>query len=184
MRPEKKEYSGSKVSTNITNIQNCHIDYEKLADAIVEAEKRAKTKTLETTTLKKKTSLFTAIWYIFRGKQSPDGQLSVAPFAIVIGVLYRTISLTGLIALVYFIVVSISFWKQQSWYGTVVSNCIAILIEIVLWFAALLYMIVLWGAANDIKEEKDKNYIVSIFSGLVSVAALVVAVIALTNSIY
>jgi NADH:ubiquinone oxidoreductase subunit 6 (subunit J) len=35
------------------------------------------------------------------------------------------------------------------------------------------------GAANDIKREKDRNYIVALFSGIVSFVALIISIIAL-----
>ena len=41
--------------------------------------------------------------------------------------------------------------------------------------------LVLFVSAKDISREKDRNYIVSVFSALTSLAALVVAFIALKN---
>ena len=35
------------------------------------------------------------------------------------------------------------------------------------------------GAANDIKREEDRNYIVALFSGVVSFVALIISIVAL-----
>ena len=56
-----------------------------------------------------------------------------------------------------------------------------IVLGIALLFSLFLYLIVFWGAANDVEQEKDKNYVINVFTGLVSLAALIVAIFALNN---
>ena len=50
-------------------------------------------------------------------------------------------------------------------------------------FVLGIYSAVLWKSAKEIVIEKDKNYIVSVFSGIVSFAALIVALIALFKGV-
>ena len=45
------------------------------------------------------------------------------------------------------------------------------------------YCIIMWKAAKEIEREKDKNFIVSVFSGIVSFAALIVALVALFKEV-
>ena len=74
--------------------------------------------------------------------------------------------------------------RQVPWQGwNIASNIVGILFAILVSVTVLLYMVIFWGAANDVKHEKDKNYVISVFSGLVSVAALIVAVVALFKGV-
>ena len=46
---------------------------------------------------------------------------------------------------------------------------------------AVVYSLVLWRAAKEVNTEKDRNYIIALFSGVVSFAALIVALVALVK---
>ena len=73
---------------------------------------------------------------------------------------------------------------KVSWQGwNILSNVLAIIFVIAVTITVFLYMLMFWGAANDVKHEKDKNYVISVFSGLVGVAALIVAIIALYKGV-
>ena len=39
-----------------------------------------------------------------------------------------------------------------------------------------LYSVMVWGAANEIETETDRNYVLAVFSGVVSLASLIVAI--------
>ena len=67
------------------------------------------------------------------------------------------------------------------WSGaeTIIGNIITIGFIAVICVMVGLFAYRLEGAADEIKKERDKYYIVSIFSGLVGFVALVIAVIAL-----
>jgi hypothetical protein len=41
----------------------------------------------------------------------------------------------------------------------------------------------MWKSAKEIETEKDRNYIISVFSGIVSFAALIVALVALFKEV-
>ncbi len=43
----------------------------------------------------------------------------------------------------------------------------------------LMYMFIIYKAAGEVEKEKDKNYIVALFSGVTSFAALIVAIASL-----
>lgn len=70
----------------------------------------------------------------------------------------------------------------MDWHGwQIVINVLIAIIILITTVIFLLYMLVLLGAANDIEHEKDRDYVINVFSGLVSVAALIVAIVALLN---
>ena len=47
----------------------------------------------------------------------------------------------------------------------------------------VLYSFLLWKSAKEVETEKDRNYIISVFSGIVSFAALIVALVALFKGV-
>lgn len=166
-------------TVNIISQLNLGIDYEKLAEAIIKAQEKAKLISFETTP-KKKNGFFQSVWKIIKGENSKNGSLLSAPFIIVISLLYRIIAVVGFLALVVIDVSSVIALAKMNWQGTqIVGNIIAAIIVIIVSVSIFLYMLLFWGAANDVENEKDKNYVISVFSGLVSVASLIVAVIIL-----
>ena len=169
----------------INNIKelNVDIDYDKLADAIVVAQKKAIEKENENAEAKKKENIFSAIWKILKGKKSDDGRYISAPFVVIVSLFYRIIALFGFLALIVFDIVGITSLVRSPWNeaGRIFINILSIIFIVLISICVFLFSIMFWGAANDIEYEKDKNYILGTFSGLISVAALIVAIIALYN---
>ena len=64
----------------------------------------------------------------------------------------------------------------------ILQSTLTFVIVIPVTLAIMLYMLILWGSANEIEKETDRNYIVSVFSSIVSFAALIVALVALYKS--
>ncbi len=176
----KKDY---KTTINNINQLNLEIDYDKLADAIVRANEKAKFLS-ESTENEKKTRFFPAIGRIIKGEKSKDGRFLSAPFAEIISVIFRGIAIFGIIAVILYDIATVMALLQVSWHGwNIAINILGILVAIAISITVFLYMIIFWGAANDVKHEKDKNIVISVFSGLVSVAALIVAIIALYKGV-
>ncbi len=166
-------------TVNKINQINLEIDYDKLAQAIVKAQEKTKSISIETAK-KEKTGFFKSVWKILKGERSKDGSFLSAPFTIIIYLLYRIIAIIGFFAMIVLDVESVIAFTKMSWQGTqIIGNIIAAIIVIVVSAAIFLYMLLFWGAANEIEHEKDKNYVMSVFSGLVSVASLIVAIIIL-----
>ena len=167
---------------NIKKVSN-ELDYDKLAEAIVKAQERANQSETETTE-KQKTSLCRAIWRILKGETSKDGRFLSVPFAFLISTLYRLVASIGFIFLIFFDLKAVIALTKMTWAGWSIGiNAFIIIFMISVSIIALLYLLIFWGAANDIEHEKDKNYVISVFSGLVSVAALIVAIIALYRGV-
>ena len=91
------------------------------------------------------------------------------------------IAVIGFIVLVLLWIAGIKAFPVQGW--QVIGNIILVISGIVISLAMMLYMILLWGAANEMEHETDKNYIIEVFSGMISIASLVVAIIALSRVI-
>ncbi len=168
------------VINNINHL-NLEIDYDKLAEAIVKAQEQAKENAIEAPE-EGKESLFRSIVRILKGKKSSDGRFLSAPFAVILSLAYRMIAIIGLIASIVLAIALVRSFASATWHGwAILGNIVMIVLGIALLFSLFLYLIVFWGAANDVEQEKDKNYVINVFTGLVSLAALIVAIIALNN---
>ena len=147
----------------INNIQelNLEIDYDKLAEAIVKANNKIEA---EANKRKKFTS---------------------GTFAMIISLAFRGVAILGwLIALVTPIAI-INMAKSFVWneVNAVMGNIFSIAFAVALFVVLILYSFLLWKSAKEIETEKDRNYIISVFSGIVSFAALIVALVALFKGV-
>ncbi len=170
----------AKTVNNISQL-NLEIDYDKLAEAIVKAQEQAKNGCRYP---KVKGKFFPAIWMVIKGEKSKDGRFLSEPFKLLISFVFRTIALIGFLLLIIADVAAVKTIAEMVWQGWhILANILAVIIVISISFILLLYMVVLWGAANDIEHERDKDYVINVFSGIVSLAALVVAIIALLKGV-
>ena len=147
----------------VNNIEklNCEIDYDKLAEAIVKAQEKSEN---EANRKKKFTS---------------------GTFAMIISLAFRGVAIFGgLIALAPPIAI-INMAKSFVWneVNAVVGNVFSIAFAVALFVILVLYSFLLWKSAKEIETEKDRNYIISVFSGIVSFAALIVALVALFKGV-
>ena len=147
----------------VNNIQelNLEIDYDKLAVAIVKAQEKSEK---EANRKKKFTS---------------------GTFAMIISFAFRGVAILGwLIALATPIAI-INMAKSFVWneVNVVMGNVFSIAFAVALFVVLILYSFLLWKSAKEIETEKDRNYIISVFSGIVSFAAFIVALVALFKGV-
>ncbi|MBR0481798.1 MAG: hypothetical protein IJJ48_04945, partial [Firmicutes bacterium] len=77
---------------------------------------------------------------------------------------------------------SFNYIASLQWSNDVLLKNIFILFILILVFVIVfLYMVLFLGAANDMENEKDKDYVMNVFTGLVSIAALVISIIAISH---
>lgn len=139
-------------TVNKIDTVNIEIDYEKLAEAIVKAEKKAsETKSYTANTFAALSGL------IFRG-------------AAWIGMIFTW--LFGIAGVAYLVMLD---WKNVNVF-TVVSSAFLIATILLLIFCL---SILLLKSAKEIEGEKDRQFVVAVFSAIVSFTALVVALLAL-----
>ena len=155
-----KKKDKPQVVNNIREL-NLEIDYDKLAEAIVKANSQLD---LEANKSKKFTS----------------GMFSISVFVIL-----RVIALLGWIIAFALLICSINTFIEMSWndFSTISGNIFQIIYSITITVLLVLYPLMLWKSAKEIETEKDRNYIISVFSGIVSFAALIVALVALFTGV-
>lgn len=137
------------------------IDYDKLAEAIVMAQEKSE------------------------AEANKKRRFTSGTFSSFISIVFRIMAFFGVIIAVA-IPSSIANLSQSliwSEFGNIISNIINIALVIVFWLIIIAYAFILWKSAKEIEEEQDRNYIISVFSGIVSFAALVVALVALFKGV-
>lgn len=129
---------------------------------------------------KAKTSFRELVWNIICNKKDTKGEYTKATLS---GIMATTLNYLAVILCIFAVLVMVSAVRQAfmiEWgNGLWFSNALALGLLAVLCIAALLFALILRGCANEMDREKDKNYIVAVFSALTSFAALVVALVAL-----
>ena len=147
----------------INNIQelNLEIDYDKLAESIVKANTKLDAEANQS-------------------KKFTSGMFSMSVFVIL-----RVIALLSWIIAFALLIGSIKTFIEMSWndFSTISGNIFQIIYSITITVLLVLYPLMLWKSAKEIETEKDRNYIISVFSGIVSFAALIVALVALFKGV-
>lgn len=126
-------------------------------------------------------SFFHLVWTVIRNSEDTQGQFIKTTFVFLMSYLLNVFFvLLGLLSVVgaYFTIQEIFVLSWNS-ISTCIVNTFMIMLMLLLCAIAFLFSILLKGFANEVEREKDKDYIVAIFSGIVSFIALIVAVIAL-----
>lgn len=137
------------------------IDYDKLAETIVIAQEKSE------------------------AEANKKGKFTSGTFSLLVSVVFRVIAVFGVIIAVAIPSAIINSLQSLIWseFGNIVSNIIYIALIVVFWLIIIAYAFILWKSAKEIEEEQDRNYIISVFSGIVSFAALVVALVALFKGV-
>ena len=160
MARNAKNKDKTQIINNIGKL-NLEIDHDKLAKAIVkaqyEAEQQAKQKSYVSNSFAFWISLFFRLVPVFGIAVCGIGVFSIIDYA-----------------------VNIAVWNTIN---NIISNVLALVVMSVLLISLGAYCIIMWKAAKEIEQEKDKNFIVSVFSGIVSFAALIVALVALFKGV-
>ena len=154
-----KKKDKPQVINNIKEL-NLEIDYDKLAEAMIKAQGKSDA---ATTKNKKFTSVTFAflISLVFRGIAIIGFALTfIMPIALLESVQIKQEGFLGLFHMISLVAVSLA--------------CMLVL---------FLLSWILWKSAKEIETEKDRNYIISVFSGIVSFAALIVALVALFKGV-
>lgn len=154
------------------------INYEKLATAIVKAQLELNREPADKES--KKVVFWKSIWLILRGRKDTRERLTTGVMSLPLSILFHLLSIMGLILFCVGIYVCYKQALTMSWVGLLfLRNSVYMTFVAAILFIILLYSIVLWGAAKELVTTNDKHFVVAVFSGIVSLSALVVALIAL-----
>ncbi len=128
----------------------------------------------------KEIGFWKGVWWIIKGKGSENSSFATAIVAGVLSVMFNALFVVGLILTLIATAASVQFIFDMTWtMGEYLQN--AGIITLMVFICGLMFMISIMfrGAANDLKHEKDRNYIIALFSGMVSFVALIISLIAL-----
>lgn len=126
-------------------------------------------------------AILRGIWTVITNKQDTQGEFTKGTFVLLMSCLlnmcafmFGLFSVIGICVAVY--EVFILDWSTiTAW----ISNVIAFIIMLFLCVLSFLFAVMLRGFANEVEREEDRNYIIAIFSGIVSFVALIISLIAL-----
>ena len=134
---------------------------------------------------KSKRSFWRNIWAVIANKKDTDGQYTKATLVGLMSGALNTmaiilclLAIAGVCGTIYQ-----AYIADWSAINLIFSNVVAFVILLLFCVVALIFALVLRGFANEIERETDKNYIVSVFSGLTGFVALIVALIALFKGV-
>lgn len=144
------------ITVNNISQLNLEIDYDKLADAIVKAQRKSE-------------------------EQAKGGKYTKGVLTLPLSLFFRAISVIGWMIVLFSPYSLIQTFRKVSWdkVDTVFGNVFSIITVLAMMFSIALFSLILWKAAKEIEDEKDRYYLVALFSGIVSFIALIVAIIAL-----
>ena len=170
----------------INNIQelNLEIDYKKLAEEIVKAQCKAEEiieqcddEQFDDTLI----GTWESIWYTIINKKQVHKDVFAQAISKLISFVFNVSAILLTIAGLFCIGLSSNSMTE------VINGQLSEIWDIALFVltgtATFLTALFMRGMANDIAREKNKNYIIAIFSSVISFAALIVALIALFKEV-
>ena len=155
-----KKKDKPQVINNIGEL-NLEADYDKLAEAIVKASNKEK-------------------------QQSEKKSFVSNSFAFWISLVFRFVPLFGIAASAFGLFALFKYATSVAAWNTgynIIANVLVLCLVGLILLAVIGYCIIMWRAAKEIEQEKDKNFIVAVFSGIVSFAALIVALVAIFKGV-
>ncbi len=180
---KKKNNKRNQTINSISNF-NLEIDYDKLAQAIVKAQTQMCEECKNDNVSKEKIGFFKASWLILTNKKDTNGIFTTGLFSLFTSLLFKVIAIIGFVVSPLTIVFVVKLFIESIKAGTNIFEAVlTVIVFVAVSIFVFLFMIIVWGASNEIDKEKDKNYVISVFSGIVSLAALVVAIIALFKEV-
>lgn len=165
---------------------NFEIDSDKLSEIIAEAIVKAEEK--KNTDIEKKIYNKLSVWKKFKCflfNEDPDDQeILVDFFKTPIVLLFRIISIMCLVLFPVVCTLVIEGFQTLplicvAWYDWTTYISLYILAPIFI----LGLMISSWAVANQFSREKDKHFVLTLFSGVISSIALIVSIIALLKGV-
>ena len=162
---------------------NIEFDYDRLAEAIVKANRMVEEKS-DVPEPVEKIGFFKKVWWIIRNKKDVHYDMLSGLFTMPITALFNSIAcisgLTFLLGIPMLIhAVAIMPWEQDRIIPQIVG---VFFIAVVLIDIALLSLIIR-SAANEFAREKDRDFIIAVFSAVIGLVSLIVALVTLLKGV-
>ncbi|MBQ8815004.1 MAG: hypothetical protein IJZ85_10985 [Lachnospiraceae bacterium] len=162
--------------------QSTPLTKEDIQDAVCKGIALATKNADDTNEEGKKVGFWKSVWSILRGKGSDNSSFATALLVGVLSVGFEVLFWIGMLAFVGAIFAICQVVSRMTWAcGYFIDDVIKIMLSIAICILLFLISIMFRGAANDMQREKDRNYIVALFSGVVSFVALIVSLVALVK---
>ena len=162
-------------------------DYDKLAKTISAASKVEKECVENEPQEQEKLTFcgfFKLIYYVVFNKKQSNGTMTSGLLSGLIALAFNGLALLGLIVFVCGIVAIANIVKSCAWTSELIANNVATISLMVAFVVIVgMFSLIFRAAANEMAKEKDRNYVVAVFSGIVSFAALIVALVALLKGV-
>lgn len=172
----------------INNIQelNLEIDYDKLAEAIVKAinAKDASSEEMQTKPKVGIINFFRVVYYIVFNRRKTNGTMTSTLMGGMLSFAFNGLALFGLFTLICSIICFVAMLTGFVWTAdAILNNVVSIIYSLLIVLIVAIISLFFRGCANEMNIEKDRNYIVAVFSSIVSFAALIVALVALFKGV-
>lgn len=125
---------------------------------------------------KEKNGFWRSVWRIIINKESKTGKRTAYVLAEVMSYVFNTIALLG-VALFMLFGYSVIF--KLNWNVDISKIIVQTVFCLVLLLVTAILSLTFRAIANEIKAERDRNYITNLFFGMVAIVSLVVSVVAL-----
>ena len=133
---------------------------------------------------KKKSSFWQNVWAIICDKKDTNGEITKITLSGMMSSAMNCIAVVLCLCFLLGVFGTVQWALAANWeISLYLSNILKILVMAVLCVAMLFFALILRGCANEMDREKDKNYIVAVFSALTSFVALIVAFVALFKGV-
>ena len=150
---------------------NFEIDYDKLAEAIIRADKKAR----EFPIAHQKESFPRMAWHIIWNKKQTQWAYTAYLMAAMLSIVLNIMAILS-----FLLFVGGLSYLGKSLMSHMLSG-IEILSILILLIVFALFSLIFRACANEMSQEKDRDYIVSAFSSIAGFAALVVAIISVVR---
>ncbi len=163
-------------------------DYDKLTAAFIKAQKECEQMIIKETelsddTCEEKISFWKAVKIIVKNERPTNGTMVSKILASILSVGCNIMALLLIGVAILFLVCSMQVIFDQDY--IVINDYLTAMhlsfFTAFIFLLALLIALLFRASANEIKAENDRNYIIALFSGIVSFVALIVALIAMFN---
>ncbi len=180
---------GRTVNNHIENV-SMEIDYDKLAKAIVKAQEMVKG--ADNDPQREKVGFWKALKVAVVDSRKSKGQMTAMPFASFAQVILTVFSCIFAMMTLFGVFGFLSYLYDIVTAALNNGNSVNVIDIVVAIFAVILFLIItmlcavfglaLFGAANEIAYEKDRNYVVAILSAMTSFSAMAISLVALLSS--